>query len=196
MDVPKQVVPIIVGPTAVGKTAVAIEIARQIPITVISADSRQVYRGLDIGTAKPTPEELRAVPHLGLDVVDPGTYYSAGRFASDAVEWIRSTPNNRQPIVVGGTGFYVRALAEGLFREPPMDKKRRARFSRGIEQMGFSPRFRLCRRRATKVGARGRGCSAHRAATFLVAATGSIGESNSTLVRSAHSTAGGAAQEN
>jgi tRNA dimethylallyltransferase len=125
---PKQVVPIVVGPTAIGKTAVAFEIARKIPITVISADSRQVYRGLDIGTAKPTPEELRAVPHFGLDVVEPGTYYSAGRFAADAAEWIRSVPNDRLAIVVGGTGFYVRALAEGLFREPPMDKDRRTRF--------------------------------------------------------------------
>ena len=128
MDVPKQLVPIIVGPTAVGKTAVAFEIARQIPITVISADSRQVYRGLDIGTAKPTPEELRTVPHLGIDVVNPGKHYSAGRFASDAAEWIRSVPDGRQAVVVGGTGFYVRALAEGLFREPAMDNERRTRF--------------------------------------------------------------------
>jgi tRNA dimethylallyltransferase len=118
----------IVGPTAVGKTAVAIEIARLFPITVISADSRQIYRGLDIGTAKPTPEELRKVPHYGLDVVEPGEQYSAGRFASDASEWIRSVPPGRQAIVVGGTGFYIRALAEGLFREPPMDTDRRARF--------------------------------------------------------------------
>jgi tRNA dimethylallyltransferase len=120
----------IVGPTAVGKTAVAIEIAQLLPITVISADSRQIYRGLDIGTAKPTPEELRKVPHYGLDVVEPGERYSAGRFASDAAEWIRSVPSGRQAIVVGGTGFYIRALAEGLFREPPMDTERRARFRR------------------------------------------------------------------
>ena len=130
MDVPRQVIPIIVGPTAVGKTAVALELARLFPITVISADSRQVYRGLDIGTAKPTSEELRTVPHHGLDVVDPGEHYSAGRFASDAAGWIRSVPDNRQAIVVGGTGFYVRVLAEGLFREPPMDIERRARFRR------------------------------------------------------------------
>jgi len=128
LDVPKTTVPIIVGPTAVGKTAVAFEIARLFPITVISADSRQVYRGLNIGTAKPTPEELRTVPHRGLDVVDPGEHYSAGRFASDAAEWIRSVPEDRQAIVVGGTGFYVRALAEGLFREPPLDSERRTRF--------------------------------------------------------------------
>lgn len=128
LAVPRQLVPIIVGPTAVGKTAVAFEIARHISITVISADSRQVYRGLDIGTAKPTPEELRTLPHFGLDLVDPGTPYSAGRFASDAADWIQSVPNDRQAMVVGGTGFYVKALAEGLFREPPMDSDRRSRF--------------------------------------------------------------------
>ena len=127
MDVPKQVVPIIVGPTAVGKTALALAIARLFQIAVISADSRQVYRKLDIGTAKPTADELRIVPHYGLDVVDPGQFYSAGRFASDALDWIRSVPKDRQAIVVGGTGFYVRALTEGLFREPPMDNERRAR---------------------------------------------------------------------
>lgn len=128
------------GPTAVGKTAFAIAIARYLPTTVISADSRQVYRRLDIGTAKPTPEELRTVPHLGIDVVDPGEQYSAGRFAADAAEWIASIPDSRQPIVVGGTGFYVRALAEGLFREPPMGEQRRARFrqwARSAQRLGF-----------------------------------------------------------
>ena len=139
MGVPRQLVPIIVGPTAVGKTAVAFEIAKLFSITVISADSRQVYRGLNIGTAKPTPEELVALPHFGLDVVDPGTPYSAGRFASDAAKWIQSVPTERQAVVVGGTGFYVRALAEGLFREPPMDSDRRSRFrdwSRSAEGLG------------------------------------------------------------
>ena len=128
LGAPKQLVPIIVGPTAVGKTAVSFEIAKQIPITVVSADSRQIYRGLDIGTAKPTRDELIKVPHLGLDVVDPGEHYSAGRFAADATDWILSVGEDRQAVVVGGTGFYVRALAEGLFREPPMDRDRRTRF--------------------------------------------------------------------
>lgn len=131
----KQLIPIIVGPTAVGKTSVAIEIARFFPITVISADSRQVYRKLDIGTAKPTLEEQELAPHLGLDVVEPGERYSAGRFASDAAAWIRSVPDYRQAIVVGGTGFYVRALAEGLFREPPMDDDRRTRLRQWTDRV-------------------------------------------------------------
>jgi tRNA dimethylallyltransferase len=123
----KPVVPILVGPTAVGKTAVAAALAERWPLVVVSADSRQIYRALDIGTAKP-PAELRArVPHFGLDLVDPGERYSAGRFAREAAGWLGAVAPDRRPIVVGGTGFYVRALADGLFREPPMDPERRAR---------------------------------------------------------------------
>jgi tRNA dimethylallyltransferase len=120
--------PVLVGPTAVGKTAVVAAWAECEPITVVSADARQVYRGLDIGTAKPTRALLARVPHLGLDLVEPGERYSAGRFARDAAQWlgqIRGT--GRQPVVVGGTGLYVRALAEGLFHEPPLDPARRER---------------------------------------------------------------------
>jgi len=123
-------VPVLVGPTAVGKTAVVLELAGRWPLTVISADSRQVYRGLNIGTAKPTPEQLRRVPHVGIDVVDPGHRFSAGRFAREAARWLAAVPTSRQPVVVGGTGFYIRALVDGLFREPPMDGERRERLRR------------------------------------------------------------------
>ncbi len=127
MAVHRPLVPVLVGATAVGKTAVAVELGRRWPITVISADSRQVYRELDIGTAKPTLEEQRAVPHLGIDLVDPGERYSAGQFARDAASWLEAVATDRRPVVVGGTGFYVRALADGLFREPPIDRSRRDR---------------------------------------------------------------------
>src|SRR2546427_12022898 len=121
-------VPVLVGPTGVGKTAVAVELATFRPITVISADARQVYRRLDIGTAKPAPDVRAQVPHLGLDLIEPGERYSAGRFARDAAAWLASVrADGREPVVVGGTGFYVRALAEGLFREPPLDPVRRER---------------------------------------------------------------------
>jgi len=121
-------VPVLVGPTAVGKTAVAAAWGAREPITVVSADARQVYRGLDIGTAKPAPAVLADVPHVGHDVVDPGERYSAGRFARDAARWLEQIrAAGRQPVVVGGTGLYVRALAEGLFREPPLDADRRER---------------------------------------------------------------------
>lgn len=123
----KPLVPVIVGPTAVGKTAVTLALRHHWPLVVISADSRQVYRRLNIGTAKPTDAERRLVPHVGLDVIDPGERYSAGRFARDAATWLREIAPGRQPVVVGGTGFYVRALADGLFREPPIDPARRDR---------------------------------------------------------------------
>jgi tRNA dimethylallyltransferase len=117
---------VLVGPTAVGKTGVALALAAHWPLEIVSADSRQVYRRLDIGTAKPTRKERARVAHHGLDVVDPGTRYSAGHFARDAAEWIGSiVGRGRLPVVVGGTGLYVRALAEGLFREPALDPARR-----------------------------------------------------------------------
>ncbi|HET7790126.1 MAG TPA: tRNA (adenosine(37)-N6)-dimethylallyltransferase MiaA [Gemmatimonadales bacterium] len=125
---PRPLVPVIVGATGVGKTAVAAALAARLPITVISADARQVYRGLDIGTAKPDPALRARVPHLGLDLVEPGERYSAGRFARDAAGWIGDAfAAGRQPVVVGGTGFYVRAVADGLFREPPLDARARSR---------------------------------------------------------------------
>lgn len=120
--------PVLVGPTGVGKTAVAIALAALAPVTVISADARQVYRGLDIGTAKPDPGTLDRVPHRGLDLIEPGERYSAGRFAREAAGWLaEARAAGRQPLVVGGTGFYVRALAEGLFREPALDPASRER---------------------------------------------------------------------
>jgi tRNA dimethylallyltransferase len=117
---------VIVGATAVGKTAVALALSAHWPLEVISADSRQIYRRLDIGTAKPTAKERSRLTHHGLDVVEPGARYSAGRFAHDAAGWIAEVQHGgRLPVVVGGTGLYVRALAEGLFHEPELDPSRR-----------------------------------------------------------------------
>jgi len=119
-------VPVLVGPTAVGKTAVAMALAAHWPLEVISADSRQVYRRLDIGTAKPSRKERARVPHHGLDLVDPGARYSAGHFARDGVCWLGEVRGRgKLPVVVGGTGLYVRALAEGLFAEPSLDAAKR-----------------------------------------------------------------------
>ena len=121
-------IPVIVGPTGIGKTAVATALAKLAPIEIISADSRQVYRGLDIGTAKPTPAMRAAAPYHGLDLLDPAERYSAGRFARDVPDWIAGiAQRGRLPVVVGGTGFYLRALFEGLFAEPEMDPARRER---------------------------------------------------------------------
>jgi tRNA dimethylallyltransferase len=117
---------VLVGPTAVGKTAVALALAAYWPLEIISADSRQVYRRLDIGTAKPSRKDQARVPHHGLDLVDPGTRYSAGHFARDGVCWLGEIRGRGNlPVVVGGTGLYVRALADGLFAEPLLDAGQR-----------------------------------------------------------------------
>jgi tRNA dimethylallyltransferase len=119
---------VIVGPTGVGKTAVAISLAGRVPMEVVSADSRQVYRGLDAATGKPTAEERRAVAHHLLDLIEPGERYHAARFRLDAaaaIDTIRSA--GRLPVVVGGTGLYVRALLRGLDPAPPADAALRAR---------------------------------------------------------------------
>ncbi|MGH7605807.1 MAG: tRNA (adenosine(37)-N6)-dimethylallyltransferase, partial [Gemmatimonadales bacterium] len=128
--------PVLVGPTGVGKTAVALALGALTPLTIISADARQVYRGLDIGTAKPDPAALARVPHRGVDLIDPGERYSAGRFARDAAGWlVEARHAGRLPVVVGGTGLYIRALVEGLFREPPLDPDRRGRLRAWTEAL-------------------------------------------------------------
>lgn len=113
---------VIVGPTGVGKTAVAVALAARRPMEVVSADSRQVYRGMDIATAKPTVDERRAVVHHLIDVTDPDDRYHAARFAREArtaIDAIRA--RGRLPVVVGGTGLYIRALVRGLDPAPPAD---------------------------------------------------------------------------
>jgi len=113
---------VIAGPTGVGKTASAVALARRAPLEVISADSRQVYRGMNVATGKPTPEEQAAVAHHLIDVVDPDDRYHAERFARDAREIITAIrERGRLPAVVGGTGFYIRALLRGLDPAPPAD---------------------------------------------------------------------------
>jgi tRNA dimethylallyltransferase len=113
---------VIVGATAVGKSDAAIELAAACGGEVISADSRQVYRGMEIGTAKPTAAQRARVPHHLIDVVAPDEPFNAGRFralAADVIERLRSA--GRMPIVVGGTGLYVRALVRGLWNGPAAD---------------------------------------------------------------------------
>ena len=126
----------LVGPTGVGKTAVALAFGALRPIEVVSADSRQIYRGLDIGTAKPAPRERQRVPHHLIDVVRPGERYSAGRFALEAAAVIAEIQRRGNlPMVVGGTGLYVKALAQGLFSEPPLDRPRREQMTAVTDAM-------------------------------------------------------------
>lgn len=123
---------VICGPTAAGKSGVALWLAERYPATIISADSRQVYRGFDVGTATPTPAERARVPHRGIDVADPTERYSAAAWAAAADAWICEARDARRvPLVVGGTGFYLRALFGELFAEPPLDPARR----RALEQV-------------------------------------------------------------
>ncbi len=113
---------VIAGPTGVGKTATAVALAARIPLEVISADSRQVYRGMDLATGKPSPEERRAVTHHLIDVVDPDDRYHAARFRAQAQALVAAIhEGGRLPAIVGGTGFYIRALLRGLDPAPPAD---------------------------------------------------------------------------
>ena len=118
----------IVGPTASGKSALALRAAEQHGGEIVSADSRQVYRGMDIGTAKPTPEEQRRVRHHCIDVVDPGTPYDAARYQADGRSALALIAGRgHQAYVVGGTGLYLRALLDGLaFADAPTDPALRA----------------------------------------------------------------------
>ena len=119
---------VLTGPTASGKTAAALELAEEFPIEVISADSRQVYRGMDVGTAKPTPSERVRVPHHLVDIIEPQETYSAHRFVQDA-QRSRDEVTRRGglPLVVGGTGFYIKALTDAslLAGVPPDAELRR-----------------------------------------------------------------------
>lgn len=115
------------GPTASGKTAAALAIARRWPVEIVSVDSALVYRGMDIGTAKPTPQERAAVAHHLIDIRDPTQAYSAAEFAADATRLVADIQGRgRRPLLVGGTMLYFKALFEGLDAMPPADPAVRA----------------------------------------------------------------------
>ncbi|OEU74433.1 MAG: tRNA (adenosine(37)-N6)-dimethylallyltransferase MiaA [Desulfuromonadales bacterium C00003093] len=127
-DVVKPNVIVICGPTALGKTAVALELARVFNGEIIGADSMQIYRYMDIGTAKPTPYEQASIPHHMIDIVDPDESFSAMQYAKMAHEEIMKLhAQGITPFVVGGTGFYIKALVHGLFMARPVDTDIRMR---------------------------------------------------------------------
>lgn len=127
----------ICGPTAVGKTAVAIRLAEQFAGEIVSADSRQIYRLMDIGTAKPTAAEQARVRHHLIDLVWPDETFSAARFAEQAGQTIdRILERGRHPLLVGGTGLYIRALTEGLLDAPAADPQLRAELRAIAEREG------------------------------------------------------------
>lgn len=127
----------LVGPTASGKTALALELAAACDAEIVSADSRQVYRRMDVGTAKPTPAERARVPHHVIDVVDPDTSFDVARFRDAATAAIADiTARGRRVLVVGGTGLYVRALVHGLCPAPPRQPTLRARLEAEVAAEG------------------------------------------------------------
>ena len=128
----------LLGPTASGKSAIALALAAKLPIEIVSIDSAQVYRGMDIGTAKPTGAERARVPHHLIDLIDPDESYSAGRFREDAIAAVRGIlERKRVPLLVGGTMLYYRALAAGLDALPPADAGMRRRIDAEAAAQGW-----------------------------------------------------------
>lgn len=128
----------LMGPTAAGKTEITLQLAGSLPVDVISVDSALVYRGMDIGTAKPDPGTLKRVPHRLVDIRDPEDAYSAGQFVRDARHEIeRSLDVGRVPLLVGGTMMYFRALTRGLAELPRGDLAIRAEIDAEAEKRGW-----------------------------------------------------------
>lgn len=128
----------LMGPTAVGKSALAIDIARRVNAEIVSVDSAQVYRGLDIGTAKPSQALRAELPHRLIDVCEPSETYSAARFRSDALAAIQDIiTRGNTPLLVGGTGLYFRALEYGLSALPPANAAIRARIEAEAHARGW-----------------------------------------------------------
>lgn len=137
---------IIVGATGVGKSAVALRLAQEFGGTIISADSRQIYRGFDIGTAKPTDAERALVPHEGIDIADPPDRWSAARFADAAAAWIRDAGRaGRVPVVVGGTGFWISSLVSPLASIPDLNETERAALQSELSNRTTEDLRRWCR---------------------------------------------------
>ncbi|MBI5782014.1 MAG: tRNA (adenosine(37)-N6)-dimethylallyltransferase MiaA [Rhodocyclales bacterium] len=135
---PPPLIPWLLGPTAGGKTALALRLAERFPLEIVSVDSALVYRGMDIGTAKPTPQERARVPHHLIDLVEPEEAYGAARFLTDAlaaIEEIRA--RGRLPLLVGGTMLYFKALREGLSDLPPADPRLRAELDARAAREGW-----------------------------------------------------------
>ena len=136
---------VVCGPTGAGKSALAMRLADRYDAVILSADSRQIYRGFDVGTAKPSTGDQSRIPHLGIDVADPAERYSAARWASEARSWMtEARAAGRAVVIVGGTGFYLRALMEPLFEAPPVDPERRAALESVLASMPTEDLRRWC----------------------------------------------------
>ena len=128
---------VICGPTGIGKTACAIRVAKAVNGRIINADSMQIYRYMDIGTAKPTMAERNEIPHAMVNIIDPDDEFDAARFSEMADGFIKDfTSQGFVPIVAGGTGLYIKALVSGLFRARPADKAVIDRLTRDVQESG------------------------------------------------------------
>ena len=128
----------LMGPTASGKTGLALQLATKIPCEIISVDSALIYRGMDIGTAKPTAEELAIVPHHLIDIKDPAESYSAADFRNDALTLMQQIcAKGKIPLLVGGTMLYYKALLEGLSPLPQANAEVRAQIEKQAQQIGW-----------------------------------------------------------
>jgi len=126
---------LLLGPTGSGKTALSLALAKHFPAEIVSCDSVAVYRGMDLGTAKPTPEERARVPHHLIDIADPDQPFTAGEYSRRARAALHDIASrNKLPIVTGGTGLYLRALTEGLFPGPTRREDLRARLRRSADR--------------------------------------------------------------
>lgn len=135
----KKPVLFLVGPTAVGKSSLALEISPPLNAEIISADSMQVYRGMNIGTAKPSAKDLKSIPHHLIDILDPTQNFSAFSFYQQAFQAIQDiTSRNKIPLVVGGTGFYIRTLIQGIFEELGETGEIRERIEKETNEKGLS----------------------------------------------------------
>ena len=126
------------GPTTSGKTQLSCALARILELEIISMDSRQVYKGMDIGTDKVSDDVREQVPHHALDLVHPDERYSAGQFARDARDWIKEIiKRDRVPVLAGGTGFFLKAITEPVFSEPPLDSARLKKIRRYLSTLDY-----------------------------------------------------------
>ena len=135
--VKKRVIICLIGPTAVGKTEVALKLAKRIGAEIISCDSMQVNKGIDIATSKPTQEQRRKVPHHLIDIVSPSREYNAARFRTSCLKIINGIhKRGRPPLIVGGSGLYFRALLDGLFKGPGQSAILRKKFYQQAQKYG------------------------------------------------------------
>lgn len=136
----QPIIPVLTGPTATGKTELALRLGELFPIAVVSADASMVYRGMDIGTAKPSPAQRQLVKHYLIDLLLPSQMFSVSdylRYAEGAI--VQSLEQGQIPLVVGGTGYYIRALSEGLYELPEPDPLLQAELWKVVEVKGIEP---------------------------------------------------------